>query len=258
MSADDNAAGRYGSVSYRSLAGRPVVITGGASGIGAEMVRAFTAQGAKVAFLDIDEKLGPKVASEAGATFHACDLTDIARLRAVIAEIEAETGGIEALINNAARDDRHAMGEVEPDYWRHILATNLDHQFFATQAVSKGMIARGRGAIVLFSSIAWFRSRPGMVAYTTAKAGIYGLNKTLAQELGPSGIRVNCIVPGAIRTERQATLWRTPEVDRRVLEGQALKISLDESYVARMALFLASDESAGCAGAAFHVDAGMA
>jgi len=258
MSADLDAAGRYGSVSYRSLAGQSVVVTGGASGIGAEMVRAFAVQGAKVSFLDIDEKLGPKVADETGATFHACDLTDIARLREVMAEIEATTGGIEALINNAARDDRHVMAEVEPDYWRKVLATNLDHQFFATQAAAKGMIARGRGAIVLFSSIAWLRSRAGMVAYTTAKAGIYGMNKTLAQELGPSGIRVNCIVPGAIRTERQATLWRTPEVDRRVIENQALKISLDESHVARMALFLASDQSVGCAGASFHIDAGMA
>jgi NAD(P)-dependent dehydrogenase (short-subunit alcohol dehydrogenase family) len=258
MSAEESAADRYASVSYRSLAGKPVVITGGASGIGAEMVRAFAAQGTKVAFLDIDEKAAADVATETGAAFHPCDITDIARLRTVIAEIEAASGGIEVLINNAARDDRHEMATVEPEYWHRALAINLDHQFFATQAVAKGMIARGRGSVILFSSISWMRARPGMVAYTTAKAGIYGLARTLARELGPSGIRVNCVIPGAIRTERQATLWRTPEIDRNILDNQALKVSLDATHVARVALFIASDESAGCTGTDFLVDAGLA
>ncbi len=257
MSGDGSAADRYTSVSYRSLAGKPVVITGGASGIGAEMVRAFTAQGCKVAFLDIDEKAGSDLAAETDAAFHACDLTDIARLREVIANIETTSGGIEVLINNAARDDRHEMATVEPEYWHRALAINLDHQFFATQAVAKGMTARGRGSIILFSSISWMRSQPRMVAYTTAKAAIFGLSKTLSRELGPSGIRVNCIVPGAIRTERQAKLWRTPESEIRILENQALKVFLDGTHVARVALFIASDESVGCTGTSFLVDAGL-
>jgi NAD(P)-dependent dehydrogenase (short-subunit alcohol dehydrogenase family) len=257
MGADRTAADRYASVSYRSLVGKPVVITGGASGIGAEMVRAFAAQGAKVAFLDIDEKAGAAVAAETGGTFHACDVTDIARLREVLADIETATGGVEILINNAARDDRHEMATVEPDYWHRALAVNLDHQFFATQAVAKGMIARGRGSIILFSSISWLRARPGMVAYTTAKAAIFGLTKTMSRELGPSGIRVNCIVPGAILTERQAKLWRTPEVNNMIMNGQAMKVSLDATHVARMALFVSSDECAGCTGTSFLVDAGL-
>jgi NAD(P)-dependent dehydrogenase (short-subunit alcohol dehydrogenase family) len=138
-----------------------------------------------------------------------------------------------------------------------MLAVNLDHQFFATQAVAPGMAAAGGGAVILFGSISWMRGRPGMVAYTAAKAAINGMTRTLARELGPQSIRVNCIVPGAIRTERQAALWRTPEIDRQFLELQALKFHLDASHVARMALFLASDQAAACTGQNFIVDAGL-
>jgi NAD(P)-dependent dehydrogenase (short-subunit alcohol dehydrogenase family) len=247
----------YDSVRYGSLAGRNVLITGGASGIGQEMVRAFASQGARVAFVDIDEPRGAATAAETGATFHYCDVTDIARLRAVIAEIEGATGPIRVLINNAARDDRHAMAEVEPDYWRRTLALNLDHQFFATQAVTPLMAEAGGGSIIMFGSISWMRSQPNMVGYTTAKAAINGMTRTLARDLGPRGIRVNCIVPGAIATERQNTLWRVPGSNERILENQSLKVLLDATHVARVALFLASDESAGCTGTNFLVDAGI-
>jgi NAD(P)-dependent dehydrogenase (short-subunit alcohol dehydrogenase family) len=247
----------YDSVRYSSLQGKNVLITGGASGIGQEMVRAFTSQGARVAFIDIDEPRGVATAAETGAAFHACDVTDIERLRAVIAEIEAATGAIRVLVNNAARDDRHAMGEVEPDYWRRTLALNLDHQFFASQAVTPLMASAGGGAIIMFGSISWMRSQPGMVGYTTAKAAINGLTRTLARDLGPQNIRVNCIVPGAIATERQNTLWRKPGSNERILENQSLKVLLDATHVARVALFLASDESAGCTGTNFVVDAGL-
>ncbi len=161
------------------------------------------------------------------------------------------------LVNNAARDDRHAMAGVEPDHWRRTLALNLDHQFFATQAVSPRMADAGGGSIIMFGSVSWMRSQPGMVGYTTAKAAINGMTRTLARDLGPSGIRVNCIVPGAIATERQMTLWRTPGTNERILENQSIKVLLDATHVARMALFLASDESAGCTGANFVVDAGL-
>lgn len=247
----------YDSVRYRSLVGRSVVITGGASGIGAEMVRAFAAQGARVAFLDIDVERGTALAAETGAGFEPCDLTDIPALRAALARIEARADGIAALVNNAGRDDRHAMDGVEPEDWRRALAFNLDHLFFATQAVAKGMAARGGGSVVMLGSISWMRGRPGMVGYTTAKAAINGMTKTLARELGPSGIRVNCLVPGAILTERQEKLWLTPELNAQFLELQALKFRLDAGHVARLALFLASDESAGCTGANFVVDAGL-
>ncbi len=247
----------YETVEYRSLVGRSVVITGGASGIGEEIVKAFVAQGAAVSFLDIDEERGRALAAATGAAFSPCDVTDIAALRATLAECEAARGGIDVLVNNAGKDDRHAMAEVEPDYWRRALALNLDHQFFATQALAEGMGRRGGGSVIMLGSISWMRGRPGMVGYTTAKAAINGLTRTLARELGPAGIRVNCIVPGAILTERQEKLWLTPELNQQFLDLQALKFRLDASHVARLALFLGSDESAGCTGANFVVDAGL-
>jgi NAD(P)-dependent dehydrogenase (short-subunit alcohol dehydrogenase family) len=247
----------YTTVQYRSLENRAVVITGGASGIGEEMVRAFVAQGARVSFLDIDAERGGVLSASTGAVFHACDVTNIARLREVLARIEVDNGAVDVLVNNAGKDDRHALCEVEPDYWRRALALNLDHQFFATQAVSKGMAERGRGSVIMLGSISWMRGRPGMVGYTTAKAAINGMTRTLARELGPSGIRVNCIVPGAILTERQEKLWLTPELNQQFLDLQALKFRLNASHVAKLALFVASDESAGCTGSNFIVDAGL-
>ncbi len=247
----------YDSVRYTSLQGRTVLITGGASGIGAEMVTAFAAQGANVALIDIDADAGRKVAASTGAMFAACDITDIPALRSAIANVERACGGIDVLVNNAGKDDRHAMGDVEPDSWRRALSLNLDHQFFATQAVSPRMAEKGAGSIIMLGSISWMRGRPGMVGYTTAKAAINGMTKTLARELGPSGIRVNCIVPGAIVTERQLKLWTSPEQNQQFIDLQALKFRLDASHVARMALFLASDESSGCTGANFVVDAGL-
>ncbi|WP_040638417.1 SDR family NAD(P)-dependent oxidoreductase [Microvirga lotononidis] len=250
-------ASDYTTVQYHSLQGRSVVITGGASGIGEEMVKAFVSQGARVSFIDIAKEPGGALASATGATFQACDVTDIPALREALARIEGDHGGIDVLVNNAGKDDRHDMAEIEPDYWRQALALNLDHQFFATQAVSKGMAARGSGSIIMLGSISWMRGRPGMVGYTTAKAAINGMTRTLARELGPSNIRVNCIVPGAILTERQRQLWLTPELNQQFLDLQALKFRLDGSHVAKMALFLASDESIGCTGANFIVDAGL-
>lgn len=243
-------------VRYHSLEGRSVLITGGASGIGGAMVEAFAAQGARVSFIDIDEAAGTSMAVRTGARFLPCDITDIAALRAVIADIE-QASGIDTLINNAGKDDRQVVGEVEPESWRRMLALNLDHQFFASQAVAPAMMARGQGSIIMLGSISWMRGRPGMVSYTTSKAAINGLTRTLAREYGPGGVRVNCIVPGAILTDRQATLWLTPELNQQFIDLQALKFRLTADHVARMALFLASDESAGCTGANFVVDAGL-
>ena len=248
----------YDHVRYASLAGAGILITGGASGIGAALVTAFTAQGARVDFLDIDTAAGTALAAATpGAAFHACDLTDTPTLRAVIDRIEAERGPIGVLVNNAARDERQAFDSIEPEHWHRALAANLDHQFFATQAVARHMRPRGAGAIIMTGSVSWMRGRPGMAGYTTAKAAINGLTRTLARELGADGIRVNCIVPGAVLTERQKALWLTPEMDRQFIELQALKFRLDATHVARLALFLASEEAAGCTGANFVVDAGL-
>jgi NAD(P)-dependent dehydrogenase (short-subunit alcohol dehydrogenase family) len=243
----------YDGVCYRSLEGRQVFVTGGASGIGEALVRAFAAQGAAVGFVDIDARAAEAVAAETGARWWRCDVRDVPALGAVL----AEAGAIDVLVNNAGRDDRHAMEDVTPDYWDDCLAVNLRHQFFATQAVVAGMRAAGGGSVINLGSVSWMRGRPGMVGYTTAKAAIAGLTRTLARELGGDGIRVNCIVPGAILTERQRRLWLTPELDQQFLDLQALKFRLEASDVARIALFLGSDESRGCTGQDFIVDAGL-
>ncbi len=240
-------------VRYASLEGRTVVVTGGATGIGATMVPAFAEQGATVHFLDIQDEAGHALAATHGAHFHHCDLRDIAALRGTIEAV----GPIDILVNNAANDQRHDMLDIEPEAWRDRLALNLDHQFFASQAVARGMVARGAGSILLFSSTSWMKGRPGMVGYTTAKAAIIGLTRTMARELGGAGISVNCIVPGAVATERQLALWRTPEMEAEFMATQALKLRLLPEHVAAMALFLASDQAAGCTGQQFIVDAGL-
>jgi NAD(P)-dependent dehydrogenase (short-subunit alcohol dehydrogenase family) len=245
---------------YPSLSGKAVLVTGGASGIGAAMVEAFAGQGARVFCIDIDAADGEALAARLGATvrFHQADLADIAQLRATVSAIEAEAGGgLDVLVNNAARDDRHTWDGVEPEQWRRTLAVNLDHQFFATQAVVPKMAAKGGGSVILFGSRSWMRGLPNMVGYTTAKAAINGLTRTLAREFGSKGIRVNCLVPGAIVTERQRRLWTPPEADAALLDRQALKFRLGPWHVARVVLFLASDEAAGCTGANFMVDAGI-
>jgi NAD(P)-dependent dehydrogenase (short-subunit alcohol dehydrogenase family) len=247
----------YATVRYRSLEDKSVLITGGANGIGAAMVEAFAEQGAKVAFLDVDVDAGKAVAQRTGARFVSCDLLDIEALRIAVREVETAQDGVGVLINNAAKDDRQSFATVEPAEWRRLLALNLDHQFFAGQAVSEGMMRRGHGSIVMLGSVAWMRGTPGMVTYTTAKAAINGMTRTLARELGLSGIRVNSILPGAILTERQRALWLTPQKDAEFVALQALKFRLTAEHVARMALFLGSDESAGCTGANFVVDGGL-
>jgi NAD(P)-dependent dehydrogenase (short-subunit alcohol dehydrogenase family) len=246
---------------YPDLAGRTVFVTGGGSGIGAAFVRAFAGQGAKVAFVDIAD--GPSralVASLPGATlrFAHADVRDVPALQRAIGEAAAALGPITVLVNNAARDDRHAMETVSVDYWDENQAVNLRHQFFATQAVVPMMTAAGGGSVVNLGSISWMRGRPAMVGYTTAKAAIGGLTRVLARELGPRNIRVNAIVPGAIVTERQTALWTTPEAEREFLDQQCLKFRLSESDVARAALFLASDEARGITGQNLIVDAGLA
>lgn len=243
---------------YQDLADRVVVVTGGASGIGAALVGAFANQGSRVHFLDRDVERGQRLATSTdGSVFHACDLTDIDALRRTLAALEADEGRIDVLVNNAGNDDRHAFDEVEPAYWRERFALNLDHAFFAAQAVARGMSTRGSGSVVMTSSTSWMKGRPGMAGYTAAKAALIGLTRTLSRELGPAGIRVNCIVPGAVLTERQTALWRTDATRQDIMNAQALKIDLRPDHVAQLALFLGSEASAGCTGAQFLVDAGI-
>lgn len=246
---------------YPSLANRSVLVTGGGSGIGAEIVRQFARQGAQVAFLDIDVAASQALAEELSAaggavTFYECDLTDIDRLRETIAAAATVQGPIAVLVNNAANDQRHPMEDVTPEYWDDRLAVNLKHQFFAAQAVAPGMKAAGGGAIVNLGSISWMVGQGGMPGYTTAKSAVLGLTRSLARDLGPDDIRVVCVVPGWIMTQRQLDNWLTPEAEADLMKAQCLKYKLYPIDIARPVLFLASDEARGCSGQHYIVDAG--
>jgi NAD(P)-dependent dehydrogenase (short-subunit alcohol dehydrogenase family) len=247
---------------YGSMRNIVVLVTGGGSGIGAAIVEQFALQGARVAFLDVADEASGKLAEDLSSrcahapSFLHCDLLDIAALRAAIAEVEKRLGPVRVLVNNAASDDRHAFAEVTPEYWDERMAVNLRHQFFATQAVAPGMAAASGGSIINMSSIAWMIPSTGLPAYVTAKAGIVGLTRTLARELGGSNIRVNCVLPGAIMTERQRRLWMTPEYLAEIMQRQSLKRELLPEEVARVVLFLAAADSAGITGQNFVIDAG--
>ena len=249
---------------YASLQGRVVFISGGSSGIGAELVRAFATQGAKVAFCGTKPDGGKALIDEVAAAGHAapwyaaCDVRDVGAYQALLARVALELGPVRVLVNNAGRDDRHAMEDVTPEFWDDRLALNLKHYFFAIQAVAPGMAAAGGGSVVNMGSVSWMRGRPNLVGYTTAKAGILGLTRTLAREMGARNIRVNALVPGAIVTERQTALHRDPVADQQFLDAQCLKIRLDSAHVARATLFLAADDSDGMTGQHVLVDAGIA
>lgn len=249
---------------YPSLRNRVVFISGGSSGIGAELVRAFAAQGAQVAFCGQRADGGlPLVreVTEAGHLppyFAPCDVRDVQAYQALLADVVRRLGPVRVLVNNAGRDDRHAMEEVTSALWDERLALNLKHYFFAIQAVAPGMAAAGGGSVINMGSVSWMRGRPNLVGYTTAKAGILGLTRTLARELGPRNIRVNAIVPGAIVTERQTALHRDPAADQGFLDAQCLKIRLNPGHVARPTLFMAADDSDGMTGQHVLVDAGIA
>jgi NAD(P)-dependent dehydrogenase (short-subunit alcohol dehydrogenase family) len=246
---------------YPSLENRVVLVTGGGTGIGAAIVEAFHLQGARVAFLDIDEKASAELAGRLAGEgtpplFRRCDHTDIDALRAAIAGVERELGPVRALVNNAARDDRHAIEEVTPEFWDRTMAVNLRHQFFAAQAVLGGMADAGGGSIVNLGSISWIIGQGGMPGYLTAKAAITGLTRALARDLGPRNIRVNAVLPGWTMTERQLKLWLTPEAEADLMERQCLKQKLMPHHVASMVLFLAADDSAMCTNQSYIVDGG--
>lgn len=248
---------------YPSLADRVTFVSGGASGIGAALVEHFAAQGAKVAFCDVDRESGEALERRLSGgrhpvRFRTCDVRDIPAYQACLAAVERELGAVRVLVNNAGNDTRHALGELTVGRWDDILALNLRHHVFAIQQVAPGMARAGGGSVVNLGSVSWMRGRPNLVGYTASKAAISGISRTLARELGEANIRVNALVPGAIVTERQAALWRSPEEDRRFVELQCLKFRLEPAHVARVALFLASDEAAGITGQNVIVDAGLA
>ncbi len=247
---------------YPSLKDRAVFVTGGGSGIGASIVEHFCAQGSKVAFVDIareaSEALVKAIAGKGlpAPLFIQCNVTDIPALQRAIAETKQKLGPIRVLVNNAAHDQRHAIDTVTPEYWDDRYAVNLKHQFFAAQAVYKDMAAAGGGAIVNLGSTSWVIGQGGMPCYTSAKSAVAGLTRALARDFGPLNIRVNCILPGWIMTERQIKLWLTPEGEEELMKRQCLKRKLVPADIARTVLFFAAEDSGACTNQNYIVDGG--
>lgn len=249
--------------SYPSLEGMPVVISGGASGIGESLVREFAAQGAKVGFVDIAGEPGEKLAAELNGQgqsvkFVRCDVTDVVAYQGVIRDFETAHGPALALVNNAANDQRHKWDEVTPEFWDDRVNVNLKHAFFAAQAVIPGMIAAGKGSIINFGSISWMILTGNLAAYTASKAAAHGLSRSLARDLGPHGIRVNTLVPGWVMTERQLTHWVDDKASKLIDEQQALAGRVYPADIARMVMFLAADDSKMISAQDFVVDGGWA
>ncbi len=248
--------------SYPSLKDKVVLITGGASGIGETIVENFLQQGSKVVFFDKEKELGLKLVSKLNnynykAIFKECDLVNIEDLKSKIIQTREEVGLISILVNNAANDERHDIDSVTPEYWDNRMNVNLRHYFFTTQSVYKDMKKLGKGTVVNIGSFSWMLGQGGMPGYTTAKSAIMGLTRTIARDLGIYNIRVNCVVPGWIITERQKKLWLTPEIEKQQLERQCIKRMLEPNDIAKPVLFFASDQSSGCTAQNYVVDGGI-
>lgn len=245
--------------SFHDLADKTIAVTGGADGIGAAIVTAFHNQGSQVFFFDTSIEAGEELAGELGerAHFVPLDLTDTDALVNAFHQIIQTHGNIDVLVNNAANDDRHQTLEVTHDYWRQRLAVNLDHVFFASQAVIPSMIRNRAGVIINMGSVAWRIGLENAAAYVSAKAAIEGLTHSLARELGPKGIRVNCVAPGAVGTQRQLDKWLTPPIKQQMIDNQCLKELIKPDDVAAMVLVLASDISRVVTNQVLTVDAGL-
>ena len=250
---------------YPSLAGKAVVITGGASGIGASMVRHFVAQGCRVGFLDLDARASEALMAELitedlpayAISYRVCDLRNIDEMKAALASLAEEQGHARILVNNAANDDRHGWRDVTPDYFDDRMHVNLRHFYFAIQAAAPGMIAETGGSIINVSSYSWVEGAPDLSVYIAANAAIHGLTRSFAKDLGKHHIRVNTIVPGWIMTERQKEIWASEEKLAAYLERQCLPELVDPVHVASMALFLASEDARMITGGDFYVNGGV-
>ncbi len=246
---------------FSSLVDMPVLVTGGATGIGEAIVRRLARSDARVAFLDINADAAHALIESLDAKhrplFLQTDMRHIEAVQDAIAGAQAEIGApFRALINNAANDERHRIEDVTPDFWRERMAVNLDHQFFCAQAVAEGMADGKGGSIINFGSCSWRLGLGGIPAYVTAKAAIEGLTRGLARDLGPNRIRVNCLVPGFVKTQRQIDKWLTPELHEIILAGQCLPDLIEPVDIANFVAFLASDDSRMCTSQSFSIDAG--
>jgi len=246
---------------YPSLQDRTVFITGGSTGIGRTLVETFADQGARIGFIDIDVAAAETLCAQLAESRHApvfvrADVTDIDALEHAIADIRTRIGPIAVLLNNAANDRRHSIDETTSASWDAGVAVNLKHQFFAAKSVSADMKGRGGGSIVNFGSVSWKLKQGGMPVYTTSKAAVQGLTRSLARDLGPFNIRVNTLVPGWVMTEKQIRLWLDEQGKRDIARGQCINRPLQPEHIAHMALFLAADDSAMCTAQDFIVDGG--
>lgn len=250
--------------SFGSLKGKCVFVTGGGSGIGAAIVSAFAEQGARVAFVDIavDSSLALceslATAGHAKPVFRQCDIRDIPALQDVMRALAADIGDFDVLVNNAGNDQRHTPEEVTLDFWNDRIAINQRPMFFTCQAVIEGMKKKGGGSIINLGSTSWHIANGGYPVYTTTKAAVSGLTRGLARDLGPYGIRVNTVTPGWVMTERQLQLWVDEEAEKEIDRSQCLKGRVMPWHVARMVLFLASEDAAMCSAQEFIVDGGWA
>ncbi len=247
--------------SYPSLVDRTVLITGGADGIGAALVEQFTAQGSKVAFLDVNADRAAETIERCREPrhtprFYEVDLVDIDALRAAVAQAQVDLGGITVLVNNAASDERHEWQDMTVEYWNDRLDTNLRHYFFAIQAVAPGMIAAQNGSIINIGSSSYMMQEDFFPGYAIAKSGVEGITRTMARTFGPDNVRVNTVLPGWVATERQLTKWWSPEGEAGTLRDQALKRRITPIEFAQMVLFLAADDGGACTAQQFLVDGG--
>jgi NAD(P)-dependent dehydrogenase (short-subunit alcohol dehydrogenase family) len=246
---------------YPSLRNKSVVVTGGGSSIGAAIVESFANQGARVAFIDIAERDSRELETRLRSSvcpprYFTCDLTNLQAVQQVFTHIREQLGRVEVLVNNAANDDRHTLEETSPEYWDDRIAVNLRHYFFCAQAVVGDMKAAGAGSIINLGSVSWHLGLPDLPIYQTAKAGIEGMTRGLARDLGQHGVRVTCVVPGGVRTPRQIALWHTPDEEAKMLAQQCLKARVEPQDIAAMVMFLASDDARMCTGHEYFVDAG--
>ena len=246
---------------YPDLEGKTVIVTGGASGIGASIVAHFARQKARVGFLDMNETATAVTVAaikQAGGIIKAelCDLRDVAALQSAIEKLRVDLGPVAVLVNNAAHDERHRTEDVTSAYWDDRIAVNLKHQFFCAQAVLPDMKAAKAGSIINFGSTSWMVGQGGMAAYTAAKSAVLGLTRSLARDFGPYNIRVNAIAPGWIMTQRQIDLWLTPEGEKELMDRQCLKRKLYPEDIARFTVFLASEEASACTNQHYVVDGG--
>lgn len=245
---------------YSCLRDKSVFITGGSTGIGATMVRAFVQQGCRVAFVDLNADAGSELLAELPAKqvwFAAVDVTDLAALQHAIEACAQRWGRLDVLINNVANDQRMPTSQVTPANWRQCHAVNLDAAFFAAQAALPFLQQQASASIINFSSVVAVTGKVDMAGYVTAKAGLIGLTKALAREAGMYGVRVNAVLPGWVRTERQLNSWFTPDKQQRWLDDSALKRFIQPEDVANLALFLASEQSLMITGQAIQIDGGI-